>query len=585
MRRLKSILMMALVVSLLITNSASVFSAPRKSTNPSAPTLGYSPTAPTNGTVKVTIYYPSTAIVKQYKFGIDGTWMTYSTPIVLSSNTYVIARYQNNKREWSALGGVTVSNIDKIPPAQPTFSPSTAVPTIENVVVSIDYSNDSTTKLYKVGDGIWTNYTTPITIDSNSTIIAKASDAVGNWSDEVMYVIDNIALPLAPPSIFASTIETTYEPVQLSIIYDDRAIIKQYKIGLDGIWTNYTTPISISNNTTVYAKASDYLGQWSNEVSYTINNITKMVLGYTVKYGATDKGSYNSIVANTNAINEIATATFSVDGLGNLTGIAPTDQITYANDNQITTKLMVSNNFDSNIAKQLLQSPENRTRLTQNILQLLDTYNYKGVDIDIENIPAVCRDDFTAFMSEVYGALKPNGYSVSVAVQAKTNDSPNATWNYAFDYKALAQNSDYLMIMSYDEHYPGGVPGSVASINWVTSVVNYALTVVPKEKIVLGLAAYGYDWSSSATKAYSINGCINLANQYGVPIIFDDVSKSKYFKYTVNGIEHTVWFEDGDTIAFKLDLVLSKELRGVGIWRLGLENSYFWDVIRTKLMK
>ena len=94
---------------------------------------------------------------------------------------------------------------------------------------------------------------------------------------------------------------------------------------------------------------------------------------------------------------------------------------------------------------------------------------------------------------------------------AKTYDSTTNSWNGAFDYKALAPYLDKIMIMTYDEHYPGGTPGPIASINWYKSVIEYAVSVIPKEKIYLGAAAYGYDWSSKGTKAYSINGCYNLA--------------------------------------------------------------------------
>jgi len=357
---------------------------------------------------------------------------------------------------------------------------------------------------------------------------------------------------------------------------------KQYKLGINGNWTDYTSPVVLNINNTIYSKASDAVGNWCNESSYTVANIVKIVLGYTVKYYSTDVASYNSIVANTTTINEIGTATYSVDASGSLTGTAPTDQINYANNNGIRPNLMISNNFDSNIAQQMLESTVNRQKLRDSILNLLNTYNYKGVDIDIENIPAVDRNNFTSLMSEIYSALKPLGYEVSTAVPAKTCDTPNAGWNYAYDYKSLAVYSDYLMIMAYDEHYPGGTPGAIASIGFVTNVVDYALTVVSKDKIVLGLAAYGYDWSSAGTTSYSINNCINLANQYGATIYLDNATKSKYFTYTVNGVTHTVWFEDADTIAYKLDVVNSRDLKGIGIWRLGLENPNYWSTIKSR---
>ena len=95
----------------------------------------------------------------------------------------------------------------------------------------------------------------------------------------------------------------------------------------------------------------------------------------------------------------------------------------------------------------------------------------------------------------------------------------------------LLNYSDQIVLMTYDEHYPGGTPGAIASIGWVENVIKYAVTVIPKEKLLLGTAAYGYDWSSNGTKAYSISGIYNLASTYGAVIKWDSVSQSPYFTY------------------------------------------------------
>ena len=311
---------------------------------------------------------------------------------------------------------------------------------------------------------------------------------------------------------------------------------------------------------------------------------TKKILGFTTYYYSGDKSSYNSMVNNSSYLDEISTATHITDGYGNITGILPTEQINYANSNNIVPTLLVGNNFSGAIAKTLLESSTNRNNFKTNLLNILKTNNYKGVNIDIEGIYGSNRNHYTTFLGEIYSALKPLGYVISVSVPAKTTDNPNYTWNYAYDYAAISNYADYILLMTYDEHYPGGTAGPVASIGWVTNVIKYATTVIPKEKIYFGLAAYGYDWSSNGTKAYSINGCYNLAVSNGATIHWDNTSKCPYFNYTdSNGIAHTVWFENSMSIEYKLDLVNTYDLGGVGIWRLGLENSDYWNVIKSKI--
>lgn len=309
----------------------------------------------------------------------------------------------------------------------------------------------------------------------------------------------------------------------------------------------------------------------------------KLVLGFTTYYYSGDASSYNSMTANTATIDEIAANTYTTNGNGSLTGLVPTNQLNYANSSGIKALAMITNNFDGNIAKTLLENSTNRQALINNILTSLKANSYKGVNIDLEGVFYYDRSYLTAFMSELYSSLHSQGFYVTMAVPAKTSDSPTSSWSGAYDYAALPNYADQIVLMTYDEHYPGGTPGAIASIGWVENVIKYAAAVMPREKILLGTAAYGYDWSSLGTKAYGINGINNLALTYGAAIKWDSVSQSPYFTYVdSNFISHTVWFENAASVSYKLDLVNSYNLAGIGIWRLGLENSDYWTTVKTK---
>lgn len=315
----------------------------------------------------------------------------------------------------------------------------------------------------------------------------------------------------------------------------------------------------------------------------TTTSTKKQILGFTTYYYSGDASSYNSMTANTSTIDEIATQTYNTDSLGNISGLVPTNQLTYANSNGIKAYAMLQNNFDGNIAKSVLENQTNRLNLENNLLNAIKTNGYKGVNIDLEGVFYYDRNYYTTFVQELYNKLKPLGYSVTLSVPAKTFDSTTNSWSGAYDYAALASYSDQIAIMTYDEHYPGGTAGPIASIGWVENVVKYAVTVIPKEKIMLGVAAYGYDWSTNGTKAYGINGIYNLASTNKASVMWDDVSKSPYFNYTdASGIAHSVWFENNQSVNYKLDLVNSYNLNGIAIWRLGLENTDYWTSIKTK---
>ena len=312
---------------------------------------------------------------------------------------------------------------------------------------------------------------------------------------------------------------------------------------------------------------------------------SKTVLGYTTYYYIGDSSSYNSIINHSQAIDSIATDTYIMDSIGNIKGSVPYNQVSYANDNKIKTYAMVSNSFNADTAKGVLENSTNRQKLINNILQSLKANNYKGVNIDIENVYYYDRSYFTTFMRELYNTLNPQGFEVTIALPAKTSDSMWQSWIGAYDYAEIAKVSDKIVLMTYDEHWSGGEPGAIASIGWVQNVINYAITVIPRDKILLGLAAYAYDWTSNGAKAksYGISQAYNMASQKGAQVKWDSAAKSPYFNYTdSSGIYHTVYFENSTSISYKLDIVNNYDLGGVSIWRLGLENSDYWEIISNK---
>lgn len=323
-----------------------------------------------------------------------------------------------------------------------------------------------------------------------------------------------------------------------------------------------------------------------NAVVTTASDKNKTVLAFTTYYYPEDKSSYNQMVENTSSINNIATDTYTIDTKGNLSGIAPKEQISYANDNKIKPLAMITNKFNSDLAKALLEGSANRKLLINNILNTLKANNYKGVNIDFENVYYYDRDYYTSFLKELYGELNPQGFNVTVSIPAKTSDNPKDSWSGAYDYKEIAKYTDQVVLMTYDEHSPSDSSGPVASINWVKTVIKYATSTIPTSKIVLGVASYGYDWSSNGVKAYGIDAIYKLAETYNAEIEWNNVSKSPFFKYKdKSGISHTVWFENSTSLSYKLDIVNDNNLAGIAIWRLGLENADYWSTIKAKLDK
>ncbi|MCR4426296.1 MAG: glycosyl hydrolase family 18 protein [Firmicutes bacterium] len=315
------------------------------------------------------------------------------------------------------------------------------------------------------------------------------------------------------------------------------------------------------------------------------------VVGYYIVNYPGDRSSYNALHAYSNAITTVVPFSYSVDRNGNVSGEHFADARQIAQARGLSNLALVHNidggSFSKTEISAMLNSKAARARAISGIRRILETHKYDGVNIDFENVPPADRAALTLFMKELRVELVPRGYRVTMSVPAKHKDNPTAAWVGAFDYYELGKQVDQLMLMTYDEHTSGTAPGPVASLPWVEKVIRYAITQVPRNKILLGLAGYGYDWNTQTNKARSVtySQAISLAGRHGVKIQWDDRSQTPYFKYTSDGVRREVWFESADSLRVKLKLVQQYNLGGIALWRLGLEDQAYWDLIERELLR
>lgn len=124
---------------------------------------------------------------------------------------------------------------------------------------------------------------------------------------------------------------------------------------------------------------------------------------------------------------------------------------------------------------------------------------------------------------------------------------------------------------------------AVAPLPNVRAVLDYAVTAIPAEKILLGVPNYGYDWPlpfiQGVTRAQSISNqrAIELALQHNIAIQYDDSARAPFFHYTDGaGTVHEVWFEDARSLDAKLRLIAEYGFQGAGIWNLMRPFSQIW---------
>ena len=232
-------------------------------------------------------------------------------------------------------------------------------------------------------------------------------------------------------------------------------------------------------------------------------------------------------------------------------------------------------NFNNNLITSVVQNISYRTRLIDEVIQVLKEKGYRGLDIDFEYIRAADRDAFSEFVRVCAEAVRAEGFQISIALAPKVSADQKGILYEGKDYRALGKAVDHALLMTYEWGYMYGPPMAIAPINEVRRVVEYALTEIPAEKLDLGIPNYGYDWilpfEQGMSKAKNISNlqAVQTAAAYDVPIRFDETAQSPYFTYiTQEGVQHEVWFEDARSYQAKFNLIEEFGLRGAGFWQI-----------------
>ena len=241
---------------------------------------------------------------------------------------------------------------------------------------------------------------------------------------------------------------------------------------------------------------------------------------------------------------------------------------------------MISNYFNNkwngaNVHR-IITSPERRARLIGSIVKVLDTYKFSGVNIDFEDLNETTDEYMIAFQKELYQALHSKGYYVTQDI---------APFNEDYNVAELAKYNDFLFLMGYDLHNATSKPGPLAPQYWVEAALGDLCKKVPSDKVVLCIAAFGYDWQvdyqgqdvtyqEAITTALESEGKVNFDNNtYNLDYTYSDD----------NNKIHNVFFADAATAFNAMRTAADFETSGVSIWYLGSEDERIWQFYDREL--
>ena len=237
--------------------------------------------------------------------------------------------------------------------------------------------------------------------------------------------------------------------------------------------------------------------------------------------------------------------------------------------------------FNDELGRIILNDMAVQDTLLNNIVEQAKANDFRDIHFDFEYLRPADREAYIEFLKKAKARFEQEGWLLSVALAPKTSATQVGRWYEAHDYKAIGEVADFVIIMTYEWGYSGGPAQAVSPIGPVRRVLEYALTEMPSNKIMMGQNLYGYDWTlpfveGSQARAISPQQAIEIAATQGVPIQYDQTSQAPFIEYTADGIDHIIWFEDARSIQAKFDLMNELDLRGMSYWKLGLPFPQNW---------
>lgn len=311
----------------------------------------------------------------------------------------------------------------------------------------------------------------------------------------------------------------------------------------------------------------------------------RVVLGFNSIAGAAGNDTLGAAIEEGQGMNVIAPTWFSLsDNLGGIRNFGSTAYVEKAHENGIRVWAVLDDfNYrldnDADISDVAILSDTNvRRTLISNVVSAASELGVDGINIDFEKLNDDCYEHYAQFIKELSVATHERGLVLSFDNYVPFN------FNKFTRIDVQGKFADYVLIMGYDEHYHGsGDIGSVASFDYICYGLDKTLESVNAERIINALPFYTIVWkndSGSVSDSYlTLINESDFINKYGISYEWDEETCQNFAQWQSGTATYYVWFEDKDSISSKLNAMNSRNIGGVGVWRLGYGTAEVWNLV------
>lgn len=282
------------------------------------------------------------------------------------------------------------------------------------------------------------------------------------------------------------------------------------------------------------------------------------------------------------------------DASGTVSSKASKDYVDWAKAQGYAVWALITNEFDIEKTHTFLYDKAARDNLIQYMISEAKKFGYEGINIDFEHVYMADKDALTHFVNEFSKAARKENIILSIDV---TIMGGSDNWSKCYDHEALGRLVDYLIVMTYDQHWASSpISGPVAAYDWVNQGVEKLISVMDSQKLIMGVPFYTRVWREypstekpntyvNKSAAIGMEAQQNLLDTNNPTLVWDDVKKVYYATYFEDQDQVKIWVENARSIGEKSKLVKMHNLGGIAAWRRGFETQDVWEAIYQGIRK
>jgi spore germination protein len=243
-------------------------------------------------------------------------------------------------------------------------------------------------------------------------------------------------------------------------------------------------------------------------------------------------------------------------------------------------------------AYNILFNEDKVNKYIENILEVLQRKGLYGVSFIYSFLTTINMEAYNNFTEKVTKRLNSEGFTVLTSIPPMMVVETNLITFERIDYSQIGNVANQTVVMNYSWGNNPGPPMPAASLFMLRLFVDYLVSLIPTDKMMIGLPLFGYSWQLpyqvGVTEAHALtyDSAIRLALETGSEIKFDEVSQNPYYEFVEYRsnypIQHKVWFVDVRSIEALIGLVTAYHFPGIAVWNIMTFFQQMWVVINSQ---